>query len=618
MVPCLLLHADPTANQRIHRLKETPQFCFFFQHMKSITSRYWKLPLPYIATEKEKKLAEEFGVVPEIIKILFNRSIQDREELRRFLHPTLHDLENPFLMKGMLESCEIVLAALQENQNIIIWGDYDVDGVTATAVLVRFFRMLCKDVAWFIPNRFDDGYGLNSRNLQRLVQKNPHPLLITVDCGISNNDEILYAKSIGYKVIVTDHHEPGEGGVMDADAVINPKQPGCNFKAKDISGVGIAFYLTIGLRSFLKETGYFSGNSIAIPNLKQLLDLVAIGTIADMVALQGNNRILVKAGFEVINSVPSIGIKALLQECDVRSSQITAEDIAFQLAPKINAAGRLAEASLAVKLLIATEDNVAGKLARKLTLHNDKRKSLCRDCLEYTLNILDRDIYKRDKCFIARIDDSVGILGIVASQLCEKCKVPIILVTETDDRKHGRVLKGSCRSVPGINIYDILSKCGEYLIHYGGHPMAAGITLYEKDLALFKACFVENISALAEQVQLEPDCVDLELELEQALAPETAAQMHLLEPFGMGNKKPIFADKNVTLQDIRKIGHTGDHLSFNKRGKFENTKCIAFRFGEYENLLKNSATFTLLYSIAISRYKNAEKWQAHLVDIFNV
>jgi single-stranded-DNA-specific exonuclease len=582
--------------------------------MKSITSRYWSLPRPYIATEKEKKLAEEFGVFPEIIRILSNRSIQKREELRRFLYPTLHDLENPYLMKGMLESCEVILSALQDDQDILIWGDYDVDGVTATALLVRFFRMLGKDVRWFIPNRFEDGYGLNSRNLQRLVRKSHQPLLITVDCGISNNNEILYAKSIGYRVIVTDHHEPGEGG-MDADAVINPKQQGCNFKAKDISGVGISFYLTMGLRSFLKENGYFSRSSIEAPNLKQLLELVAIGTIADMVSLQGNNRVLVKAGFEVINTEPSTGVKALLKECDIRSAKITAEDIAFQLAPKINAAGRLAEASLAVELLLETEEKVAGKLARKLTLYNDKRKALCHECLEYTLSFIGNSQYKQENCFIAKVDDSVGILGIVASQVCEKFKVPIILVTETEDKKYGRVFKGSCRSVPGINIYNVLSQCRDHLIHFGGHPMAAGITLYEKEFASFKACFVKNIGLLAEKIPTEPECVDLELDIERALALETAAQMHLLEPFGMGNKKPVFVDKNVILQDIRKIGQNGDHLSFNKRGKFENTKCIAFRFGEYEHLVKNSATFTLLYSITISRYKNAEKWQAHLVDL---
>ncbi|MEE4241737.1 MAG: single-stranded-DNA-specific exonuclease RecJ [Desulfopila sp.] len=584
--------------------------------MKSITSKYWLLPPPFRPTSNEREIAAEFGVFPEIIRILSNRKITEKEDLRRFLYPTLHDLESPFLLKGMVESCRIISTALQEKQNIVIWGDYDVDGVTATALLIRFFKMLGKEVMWFVPNRFKDGYGLNTFQLEKLAAIINQPLLITVDCGITNKKEILYAKSLGYKIIVTDHHEPGEKTIQ-ADAVINPKQQGCSFKAKDISGVGIAFYLSMGIRSYLKEAGYYSDNSVEPPNLKQLLDLVAIGTVADMVPLQGNNRVLVKAGFEVLNTTPSTGIKALLRECDVRSVKITAEDIAFQLAPKINAAGRLEEASLAVELLVENNEKAAAKLAGKLTLLNDKRKTLCRECLEYTLDISCKRLLKKDNCLVEVVPDSIGILGIVASQVCENFKVPVILVAESEDKELGRVLKGSCRSIPGVNIHKILTKCEKHLIHYGGHPMAAGITLYKKDFASFRECFIKESRPLAELIKPEPQRVDLEWNVERTLSPETTAQIYLLEPFGVGNRKPIFVDKNILLQDIKKMGKNGTHLSFNKRGKFENTQCVAFRFGEYEQHLKGSPTFNLLYSIAVSRYKNSEKWQVHLVDLLN-
>jgi single-stranded-DNA-specific exonuclease len=581
--------------------------------MKSLTDRYWKFPLPYIPTQEDKALADAFGVEPEIIKLLHNRGVSEKKDIEKFLYPTLLDLEHPFTLHGMEEACDIIYQALINEQEIIIWGDYDVDGVTATSLLVTFFQRLKVKVQWFIPDRFTDGYGLSREPLEKIITKctSNYPVLITVDCGISNYDEVVFAQSLGCRVIVTDHHEPGEGKIA-GDAVINPKLRGCRFRDKNIAGVGLAFYLAMGIRTFLEQKKYFS-NSLAKPNLKILLELVALGTVADMVSLRGCNRILVKAGFEILNSSPSLGLAALLEECAIRSGNITAEDIAFQIAPKINAAGRLEKADLAVHLLLENDPTAAKKLAGKLTNLNKKRKELCGECLEYTLTILNRFPDNHDQCCIQKVNYSIGILGVVASQIGEKTGKPVILVTEAQDREWGRVLKGSCRSVPGINIYEALKSCEDLLIKYGGHPMAAGITLEENKLDAFRAAFSAQLTRLA-KVNPVPEKVDLEMEMEKALSENSIRQMHLLEPFGVDNEKPIFIDRNIILQDINKIGQNGDHLSFRKRGKFVMLKCIAFRFGRFEKMLKNKPEFNIIYTVSISRYKNAEKWQAQLVD----
>ncbi|MBM9602840.1 single-stranded-DNA-specific exonuclease RecJ [Desulfopila inferna] len=581
--------------------------------MKSLTERYWRLPLPYIASADEKTLAGKFGVEPEIIKILNNRGLSEKKEIEKFLYPTLYDLENPSELLGMAEACALVYQALIEEQEIIIWGDYDVDGVTATCVLVSFFQSLQIKVRWFIPNRFTDGYGLELQSLKVLLEEcsSSNPLLITVDCGISNDEEVAFARSRGCRVIVTDHHEPGEGN-CSADAVINPKQRGCQFKDKNIAGVGLAFYLAMGIRAFLEKKMFF--NRVVIkPNLKQLLELVAIGTIADMVSLTNCNRILVKAGFEVLNISPSPGVAALLEECDIRSANITAEDIAFQVAPKINAAGRLEEAGFAAHLLLENDPAIAKKLARKLSNLNKKRKELCEECLETTLTNIEYSLNSNDHCCIAKVDYSIGILGIVASQIGEKTGVPVILVTSANDKKLGRVLKGSCRSIPGINIHQALKNCKDFLIKYGGHPMAAGVTLHEEMFDDFRNAFSAQLSELS-SMPAEPREVDLEMEMEKVLSAKIIQQMQMLEPFGVDNEKPIFIDRNIILQDINKLGRNGDHLSFRKRGRFKSLKCVAFRFGEYENIIKNSPEFNMIYTISISRYKKAAKWQAQLVD----
>jgi single-stranded-DNA-specific exonuclease len=582
--------------------------------MKSIRDRYWKRPLPLVLTSLVIDQAEQFKVAPEIIQILHNRGIKDSDAIKTFLFPSLHDLEPPLGMRGIVSAAEIIYDIIESDGEIIIWGDYDVDGVTATSLLVLFFRNITKKVKWFIPNRFLHGYGLHAQKLKEIIKncQTEMKALITVDCGIQSHKEVRLAQSLGCKVIVTDHHEPGEIDVT-ADALINPKHHNCNFRDDTLAGVGLAFYLAAGIRAYFREKGYFF-NERADINLKQYLDLVAIGTIADMVSLQGCNRVLVKAGFEVLNKRPNPGIAALCAESDIHSGNITSEDISYQIAPKINAAGRLGEASLAVELFLSEDVSECRKIARKLTQLNTRRKKECSECLETTLTKLSSTNLEDDRCIIKKVDSSLGILGIVASQIVEKTQTPVIIVTEVEDENHGKILKGSCRSVDGINIYRALEQCSEYLLQFGGHEMAAGVTVLIENYEAFKDIFRKTIQELPKNI-VKQRHVDIELPIEKALSPATIRDIGLLEPFGVDNEKPKFFDKDIILQDIRRIGKNGDHIALGHRGKYSNNSCIAFGFGDYENILKDKPFFDAIYTISLSRFKKAEKWQAHLVDL---
>jgi single-stranded-DNA-specific exonuclease len=583
--------------------------------MKSITDRYWNEPPKFLPNENHLHLARQFRVEPEIIQILENRGVTSKESIRRYLYPSLHDLEDPFSMKDMEAACSIVFDAVRNKNDLIIWGDYDVDGVTSTCLLLRFFHSIGVYPKWFIPNRFTDGYGLESDNLKRLLKtcENNRPVLITVDCGITNSVEVTEAKAYGCRVIITDHHEPGEQQI-EADAVLNVKQKDCSFKDKNIAGVGVAFYLAVGIRAYLVKKLHFKEESPA-PNLKKLLELVAIGTISDMVPLKNCNRILVRAGFEVINTSPSPGLAALLVESDIKNQYITSDDIAFQVGPKINAAGRLDSASQAVKLLLETDGTEARKLAKKITSLNVARKKLCADSLEHTLSMARNELLYCDNCIVMKVEYSIGILGIVASQLTEKLRVPVILVAENNDRNHGKVLKGSCRSVSGVDIFEILSRCEKHLKKYGGHKMAAGLTLSEGELVGFKRAFSQCLKEKIENIPPRKGKIDIELDVEKSLDSEFTEQLQLLEPFGVGNPKPVFINFNSILTDVKRIGKKGDHIVFKKRGRFVNHKGIAFNFGEFEGRIKNSPDFGMIYTVMISTFKQAVKRQAKLVDL---
>jgi single-stranded-DNA-specific exonuclease len=586
--------------------------------MQNTGIRQWQRPHFFSPTEEQKKLAQKFNVNPLIIHLLELRKISEEDEIERFLNPSLASLPDPSTMKDMDTAVSLVIKAIKSQADIVIWGDYDVDGITATCLLVKFFQKIGIHTRWNIPDRFSEGYGLNGKGIEDIRSdiQTDFPLLITVDCGISNHFEIQRAKKLGFNVIVTDHHEPPDISV-NADAVLNVKQEFCKFINKDLSGVGTAFYLAAGIRSQLNSEGYFR-NGDDTPNLKQYLDLVAIGTIADMVPLSWVNRILVKAGFEILSVSPSKGLSALLRSSDIGSGTITSDDISFQIAPKINAAGRMGKVDSAMDLLLCDDENKARQLAKKLTDLNLKRKKICKDILESTLILKHSVLIFNDNCIILSGDFHQGVIGIVASQLVNKYNLPVILFT-LDTSKPGRtVLKGSGRSIPGVDLFGILRQSSQFLIKFGGHAMAAGMSLFAENLDLFKNRFSKILEKeISKKQKSDQFDIDAEFSIDQLFEDGVVEQLYKLEPFGVGNKRPVFSDSNACVYDCYSIGHNGHHLKLFFRCKYSNRQGMGFNLGHRKELLREHNTVRhVIYSPALNRYKNLDTWEVRLFDIF--
>lgn len=578
--------------------------------------RHWQRPPVFLPTSEQKRLAKRFNVSPLIIHLLKLRNISEADEIDGFLHPSLAALPAPWTMKDMERAVALVLATIKARGEIVIWGDYDVDGITSTCLLVKFFKKIGIQTSWKIPDRFSEGYGLNRRGIEDISSRiqSDSPLLITVDCGISNHAEIRRAKELGFNVIVTDHHEPPEDPVQ-ADAILDTKQEGCTFIAKDLAGVGTAFYLAAGIRSQLQSEDYFR-NGKEIPNLKLFLDFVAIGTIADMVPLSGVNRILIKAGFEVLSAPLNVGISALLRSSDISAGAITSDDIAFQVAPKINAAGRMGKVDMAMDLLLCDDVNTACQLADRLTKLNVKRKKICKDILETTLDIYPSTLIFNNNCIVLSGDFHQGVIGIVASQLVNRYDLPVILFAH-DTSKQGRaVLKGSGRSIPGVNLFGILRQCERFLLTFGGHAMAAGMSLFEENLELFKSRFSEILAEeMLKREKSEKFIVDAEFSIDQLFEEGVVEQLQMLEPFGVGNKRPVFSDSNTSIYNCQSFGHNGDHLRLFFRCRYSNRQGVGFNLGHRRDLLREQAVCRVIYSPVMNRYKNSVTWKVRLLDI---
>ena len=428
-------------------------------------------------------------VPPVFIEYLKTRGVVGDEAVHKFLNPVLADLPKPEEMQNLPAAARLVAEYIVAGKQIIIWGDYDVDGTTGTALLVNFFRELGTEVRWHIPNRLHEGYGLNSqwftnRNKSNLADDF---LLITVDCGISDSQQIEVIKKNGGKVIVTDHHCLPEKSIP-ACLVLNPSQPFCGFHNKYLAGVGVAFYLAAGIRAELASNALFKEVASRI-NLKKYLVFVALGTIADVVQLTNTNRILVRGGLEVLAESNFIGLKELLASCEIAGNFIASEDIGYLIGPKLNAAGRLGESKIVVELLTETDAKRAKKLAQQLTELNIERRRISCDNLEMALSSLSTLQVDRDKCAIVRGELHQGVAGIVASRLVDLFKVPAIVFARKEQSNGEIFFTGSARSVEGVNIIALLSKCADWIDRFGGHEMAAGLTVSDMNMQNFQRFF---------------------------------------------------------------------------------------------------------------------------------
>lgn len=562
------------------------------------------------------KLSNGNVLDPFVVNLLGKRGVIGQQAVSTFLEPKLADLPSPFIMKGMSTAVGIIEKAIQEKQNILIWGDYDVDGTTATSLLLKFFEYIGCNAEYYIPNRLTEGYGLQEKGLIKISKNKDtrNTVLITVDNGISATKAVELAKHLGYKVIITDHHTPPSEEVS-ADAILNPKQSDCQFPAKNLAGVGVAFYLAMGVRSHLNNKHFFDKTK-SKPNLKLLLDLVAIGTVADMVPLHGINRILVRAGMETLAKKSNEGLTALCRANNLDPGFIRSEDISFQLAPKINAAGRLGDADKAINLFLVKDKKESKGIARDLVKNNELRKNInISDFDKAVHDLKDIDIASRFSIFVSG-DYHIGVAGIVASSLVEKYEKTSIVLCKSPNG----IYRGSARSVPGIDLHLALEECSELLLGFGGHRMAGGMTIDEEHLVEFMMLFDKMICKQSSgRSEDSEEQIDADIEIAKLFKSSILRQLHLFEPFGQGNPQLIFRDTKASLYDITPIGKDKNHLrlSFGANGQEVNTriKGIAFGFGTYAGDCRIRKEKEIYYTPSMNFFRGKRNWQVRVINI---
>ncbi|MDW7771884.1 MAG: single-stranded-DNA-specific exonuclease RecJ [Desulfobulbaceae bacterium] len=557
-----------------------------------------------------RQLAQELNIPYGIAVLLGQRGITGREQAAAFLYPQLADLPSPFQMKDMDRAVDLVLETYKDQGLILVHGDYDVDGISSTALLFLFFTELGISTISFQPNRLTQGYGLQKDIIEQYSPAAPGAaLLITVDCGISSHDEIRFARERGYKTIITDHHEPPDT-LPDADAVLNPRRQGCLFPCKQLAGVGVAFFLAMGIRSRMVAQGLMKREEA--PNLKQLLSLVALGTVADVMPLTGINRILVKAGLESINERTAPWVRALCERAGLREGAVTAEDISYRLAPRINAPGRLGEPESAFELLTSPDMVRAAEMAGLLETINLERRRLEVDTIEQVLLECTRQDENGYRGLVVYGVYHPGIIGILASRIVDRFHKPVIIFT--DDAVEPRILKGSGRSVNQVNLYETLKKCSASLIQFGGHAMAAGLTLRKEELPGFTEAFDcaigdENVGPVSLPETLRSD---------YTINPGEIADsrfMHyyqLLEPFGQGNREPVFMLANP---EVRETGVINSHLKYSVRVNGVTFRGIGFNMADKAEMFHQGKQVHLLFKLKKNVYRGEESVVFHAVDI---
>ncbi len=506
-------------------------------------TRTWRLrPRPAAALE----LARTLNISSRLAAMLINRGISSAAKARSFLSPTLHQLPDPFLLPDMERAVQRLLTAFQRREKLFVFGDYDMDGISATALLVDYLRRTGFSVDYSIPERLVDGYGLNRKAIGKAIAAGAN-LALTVDCGIANHEEIAFGKKQGLDFIVTDHHQIPAELPKSAIAVIDPHLPASTYPDRDLAGVGVAFNLIMALRRRLREAGL--GKEI---NLLRYLDLVALGTVADVVSMSGTNRIFTRFGLREIKRQQRLGLRALLQVCQIhREHELSSRDLAFRIAPKVNAVGRIASAVSAVELFLTDDRARAWQLANYLKECNHRRLELEQQIRQEVEELMaHRPELATDRVILLASDRwHPGVVGIVASRVAENSGKPVLLLA-----RKGDIARGSGRSRPGVNLVQALEHCRRWLLRFGGHSQAVGLTLPVGNIDHLRSClndYLEKIQPLSPA----PDELLLEdfLSVDE-ITSELWRELELLQPFGPGNPQPIFGLSNIRLESFQLLG----------------------------------------------------------------
>lgn len=549
-------------------------------------------------------IAETYGFSRAMARALVARGLTDRAEIDKFLQPRLADLTDPFALPGMDKAVELILSHIEQGSAILVYGDYDVDGVTATALMIQVLSGLGAMAVPFLPHRIEDGYGLGVETLHRCVETYHPNLIITVDCGTSSVDAVREAARLGIDVIVTDHHEPAAEGVAEACAIVNPKLGGCPEDVRMLAGVGVAFKVCHGLVKAARQRKLEAAEKL---DLKVFMELVAVGTVADIVPLLKENRILVYHGLQLLNKTQSVGLRTLIEAAGI-TGPVDTYHIGFMIGPRINAAGRLGNAEAALELVLTEQEPRARILAQQLDDSSRKRQEIEDRIVGEACGDLDAR-FDADRDFglvVAHPNWHAGVIGIVASRIASRYNRPVVVIGMDPDG----VGRGSCRSIPGFDLLSHLSKCSSMLRRYGGHAMAAGLEVDQARIAEFSARFNEVCAAtLSQGDQRRQLLVD-------AWINATDINDHLyhdqnrLRPFGHSNPLPVWAMRNITPAfPPRVIG--GKHLKiiFPMGGK--QREAIGFGMGDRE---VPAGPLDIAFNLILNRYNGQEYLQLHLQD----
>lgn len=550
------------------------------------------------------ELAKTLSINSRLAEVLVKREINSFDLAKSFFRPSLLELHDPFLMKGMAKAVARILAAIQSKEKILFFGDYDVDGTTAVALMISYFSEVYPNVDYYIPDRYQEGYGVSIEGVD-YAKEIGASLIVSLDCGIKANDKVDYANKNGIDFIICDHHRPGDS-LPKATAILDPKQDDCTYPYDELSGCGIGYKLIQAIHSTLENRKDF--------RIEELLDLVAISTSCDIVPLTGENRVLCYYGLQKINDSPRPGVKALFNS--EKNKELTVTDLVFTIGPKINAAGRIEHGKRAVELLIDKDSGSVSTLGKRIIDHNTERKELDKQTTEEALSLIFEDEwYHHSKSTVVYNEEwHKGVIGIVASRLIETHYKPTVVLTQSNGK-----VAGSARSVKGFDVYKAIEQCEGVIEQFGGHKYAAGLTMAVEQVSAFRTKFEEAVSSTILPEQMLPEIeIDAELTFDD-IDSKFFRIMQQMAPFGPKNMKPIFVTRNVYDKGYSRIvGATGEHVKLNvyqKEGSEAVLNGIGFGLAEHIDLITSGNPFDIVYQLDLNEWQGITSIQLIVKDI---
>ncbi|VAW15201.1 Single-stranded-DNA-specific exonuclease RecJ [hydrothermal vent metagenome] len=566
--------------------------------------KVWKVK-PQGDQNEVKHLSAALNVDMVIAKLLVQRNIKTYDQAKAFFRPRLNDLHDPFLMKDMGKAVARLEQAIEKQEKVLIYGDYDVDGTTSVALMHIFLKKRIKDLSFYIPDRYLEGYGISPKSIQ-YAAKEKYSLVIVLDCGIKAATKVAEAKALGIDFIICDHHNPDDT-IPDAVAVLDPKRPDCNYPFQDLSGCGVGF-------KFLQA--YSMKNKVPLAELYDLLDLVVVSIASDIVPVTGENRILSFFGLKKLSANPSIGLKTILQYSGINGDEISISDIVFKIGPRLNASGRIEHGKKSVEILVAEDEHEAGELGDEINSYNEIRKTLDRDITQEALDMIHNSDFLRNKksTVLYNRDWHKGVVGIVASRLTENFYRPTVILTESNG-----MATGSARSVKDFDLYEAIGMCSDLLESYGGHMYAAGLTLKIENIPAFTERF-ERI--VAESITEEQQVCAIDIDAKIMLSDIGQNFYRILKqfaPFGPHNMIPVFVTEDVLDPgSSRLVGKNGEHIKLDlMEPDFNSTVFagIAFNQSDKFDIVTSGLPYDICYSVAENEFRGKTNLQLYIRDI---